>query len=883
MQEFLILCCLVFIVLLVILLTFTYSLMNRISELNGTLERLAGILKRDKSSEAVGEKPPQEAPSPVAETAILSAEAAFPSLAAATAPKTTQETVEPQATAEAKPSASMEPPKQEQGAGANTPPLAEPAPIQQTELQAIVEELQEAKQDRAAAQPQSASSEESSVSENAEESPQDHHGFNGTPFDRKYPREPSAVERRLKMLCNWLVYGSATGVAEGESAEKMLATTWLLRSGILVILFTSIFLLKLSIDKGILAPTGRVVLSYLAGAALLLFGLSKRMRERYWSLGQALCGISLGVFYFSSFAMTSMYHLVSAVIGGAVMCITTMTAGVLADKLNSLTVGMVAMFGGYATPLLLNTGVKNFPGLSAYLMLLGIGVLWLAYRRNWLQLTWLAMAFTYALFAMAVKTHYVKADFAVCQTALCLFFILFSTTVFVHNVRKRLPANALEIWGLLCNSTLFFGLSWWIISSVNHGDKLFYAPLTLGLAAYYLAHAIFFERRHDEALRGLLLIFCALSGFYLALTFPVVLSGEWLAAAWALQAFMMLWLGHKLDSRLVRCCAWILYALTLLHLVCYEFWGYRTIALAQDGFSWSSVISRLFQYMLPIGSLAAAAQLTMKRKAEAPAESEPTSEDGEENPMIPRPRTVGETLAGILFGLSFVVLFLFLRFEIGVDLHRSDFWLTGINIVWIGGCIVSDILLKKGLPGLWRVFLAFLLGGTLLRGVMDFFNDAFWRWAYPQFDWSGCLCGICNTAVLVIGLMLCAKMMPKGKRERTMNLICRVSWPILLFIHSTREWGLIIKHKLPGLSGGGISILWALFAFVMVFRGITKSVKILRHIGLLLFAVVVCKVFLFDMSHLEAIYRVIAFFVFGVLLMGAAFVYLKFWHNKEER
>ena len=94
---------------------------------------------------------------------------------------------------------------------------------------------------------------------------------------------------------------------------------------------------------------------------------------------------------------------------------------------------------------------------------------------------------------------------------------------------------------------------------------------------------------------------------------------------------------------------------------------------------------------------------------------------------------------------------------------------------------------------------------------------------------------------------------------------------------------MIIKHKLPGLSGGGISVLWALFAFVMVFRGITKSVRGLRYLGLALFAIVVCKVFLFDLSHLEAIYRVVAFFVFGVLLMGAAFVYLKFWHNKEER
>ena len=107
----------------------------------------------------------------------------------------------------------------------------------------------------------------------------------------------------------------------------------------------------------------------------------------------------------------------------------------------------------------------------------------------------------------------------------------------------------------------------------------------------------------------------------------------------------------------------------------------------------------------------------------------------------------------------------------------------------------------------------------------------------------------------------------------------RIIWPILLFVHTTREWGLIIKYKLPGLAGGGISVLWAIFAFVLVFRGISQSLKSLRYLGLALFTVIVFKVFLFDMSHLEAIYKVIAFFVFGVLLLGAAFVYLKFWRG----
>ena len=166
----------------------------------------------------------------------------------------------------------------------------------------------------------------------------------------KVPCEPTAFERRLQMLRNWFLYGRADGVTKGDAVEKLLATTWLLRCSILVILFTSVFLLKLSIDRGILAPSGRVALSYLAGTAVLIAGLNRRMRQRYWSMGQALCGIGLGMFYFSSFAMTSMYHLASATIGGAVMCLTTVTAGVLADRLNSISIAMVAMFGGYVTP-----------------------------------------------------------------------------------------------------------------------------------------------------------------------------------------------------------------------------------------------------------------------------------------------------------------------------------------------------------------------------------------------------------------------------------------------------------------------------------------------------------------------------------------------------
>ena len=863
----------VLVILLLVLLVSIHSLTRSLSDMNETVERLSKTLESGKPLPSAKEEQPAQK---TEEAATSAEETATP--AAETAPL-------PSDVAQPNPPFVAPPP---------LPPTPTAEAAEQAEPPVSANAIYNIEEPVVAAKESEATDEESiplAAPKQAEEPPETPQEEPPAEPEVIEPREPTMLQKRMRMLKNWFVYGRAEGVGEGEAAEKLLATTWLLRCGILVILFTSAFLLKLSIDKGILAPSGRVALSYIAGAGLLLAGLSKRMRERYWSMGQALCGISLGVFYFSSFAMTSMYHLVSATVGGAVMCITTVTAGFLADRLNSISVAMVAMIGGYATPLLLNTGAKNFPGLSAYLVLLGIGVLWLAYRRNWLQLNWLAMLFTYGIFALAINAHYEEADFAVCQIGLVLFFVLFSTSVFVHNVRKSVPATALEIFGLLGNSALFFGLSWYIIDTVNHGDRLFFAPLTLGLAAYYLLHAVVLGRRRDESLRGLLLIFCALSGFYLALTFPVVLSGEWLAAAWAMQAFMMLWLGHRMDSRLLKNCAWILYAITLGHLAFHEFWLYDGMEHSPDGTFWSGVVSRIFQYLLPVASMAAAAHLTMKANA-AKAEAEPAAPEAEiaENaPLIAMPRTRGEILSGVLFGLAFIVLFLFLRLEIATDLHGlGTYRLTGINIVWIGGCLVALMLLRKGFPGWWQLFLAILLGGTLLRVVIDFFDKGTWRWGAPnlpsymlQFEWTYCIGGLLNTLVLVLGIMFCGRLMPKGKLERAMSMTCRIAWPILLFVHSTREWGMIIKYKLPGLTGGGISVLWAIFAFVLVFRGLTKSIRSLRYIGLALFAVVVCKVFLFDMRHLEAIYRVLAFFAFGVLLMGAAFVYLKFWRNSN--
>jgi len=97
----------------------------------------------------------------------------------------------------------------------------------------------------------------------------------------------------------------------------------------------------------------------------------------------------------------------------------------------------------------------------------------------------------------------------------------------------------------------------------------------------------------------------------------------------------------------------------------------------------------------------------------------------------------------------------------------------------------------------------------------------------------------------------------------------------LLFMHLTFETGTFFGRYLPGFRGGAVSVCWALYAFGLIMSGLRWRVRALRYLGLALFVVVVAKVFMVDLDYLQSVYRIAAFGVLGVVLLLAAFVYLK--------
>jgi len=115
--------------------------------------------------------------------------------------------------------------------------------------------------------------------------------------------------------------------------------------------------------------------------------------------------------------------------------------------------------------------------------------------------------------------------------------------------------------------------------------------------------------------------------------------------------------------------------------------------------------------------------------------------------------------------------------------------------------------------------------------------------------------------------------------DRRMGLIFGYGGLLLLFFYSTLELNSLLYWKLREFQGGGISVLWSLFAIAFIAGGIWKDVPPLRYLGLGLFAVVTAKVFFVDLHDMEMIFRVVAFLVVGVVLLLGSFAYL--YANKK--
>jgi uncharacterized membrane protein len=171
--------------------------------------------------------------------------------------------------------------------------------------------------------------------------------------------------------------------------ERFVGGRLLIWIGGIALAVAGLFLVRYSIEIGLVTPPVRMMMAAAFGILLLLAGEFARSRPGSAldpRVAQALVGAGILVLYATPYGSLVLYQLISMATASALMVMVTAVALVLSLRHGAPT-AVLGLAGGFATPLLVGDPDAGAVPLLTYLGLLDIAILTIARRCGW---TWLA-------------------------------------------------------------------------------------------------------------------------------------------------------------------------------------------------------------------------------------------------------------------------------------------------------------------------------------------------------------------------------------------------------------------------------------------------------------------------------------------------------------
>jgi uncharacterized membrane protein len=401
----------------------------------------------------------------------------------------------------------------------------------------------------------------------------------------------------------------------GFDLESLIGGRWFNLIGTVAVILGVGFFLKLAFDQGWVGPMGKVIIGLVIGAGMIIGG--DRIRARgYRTYAQGLFGGGIVILYLSIFAAFARYQIIGQLPAFAMMTLVTATAVLLAARYDSLAIAILGLIGGFLTPIMLSTGKDNETGLFSYIVLLDLGVLAVAYFKQWRVLNYLAFWATVLMAAGWMRQWYEPAKLWPTIFFFTLFFVIFATLAIFHNVINHRPTTRLDLSLIFTNATLYFSTSYGLLNAEYRPYLGLFAVL---MSAFYLGFGYLTWSRDRED-KYLIYSFLGLSTLFLTLAVPIQLDQHWVTMGWAIEGAVLTWIGLKAGSRATRYSGLLMFAIAVLH------W-FRVDVHDFAYYSWQSFTPilnrRAFSVLVMIAAFAVAAWF-YRRLGEQIEESERT-------------------------------------------------------------------------------------------------------------------------------------------------------------------------------------------------------------------------------------------------------------------
>ncbi len=644
--------------------------------------------------------------------------------------------------------------------------------------------------------------------------------------------------------------------------EQILGFNWLAIVGAVALAVGIGFFLKLAFDNNWIGPTGRVLLGVGVGIALTVTGGFTQRRYPKWA--QAATGGGVSILYLSIYAAFGFYRILAVLPAFLLLALVVAGAGAAALRYESMVIALMGIFGAFLTPALLGQDLPDKRLVMAYILLVDAGILGVSTFRNWRWFTLLGLLASYALFGRWMQGIPESWLFQAQGGLTGVFLIFVAATTLFHVLWRRKP-NGADLGLMTLNAAAYFGATYGLLWE---DYRAWFGAMALGLAVFYGLLG-FAAGRRQGAPPEVALFSWATGLVYLTVAAPLQLIGAWITAAWAVEGAVLVWAGFLLGSWRTRAFGLGVLSIAAFRLLAHDsLLDTATFKLFLNGRFLTSLVAIIATY--------AAAWFYWKRQDRL--------EDWEENLAL---TLTGAANLLTLYALSAEIVAFFDHRALaqGASLDTGITKLLALSAFWsayalaVLGVAFGTRIVQGRVAGLGLLALAAL---TLmatdtfalprdLRGYTLVLNIHFLTLLFV-------LTAICAAAYLYLrqdkalqewespflpGLLVAANVL----------FIWGMSAEVVRFFEA-RE--LAVHANLESAKHLCLTVLWALYAIAIIAVGIVRGSRAVRLAGLVLLVIPVAKLFAFDVFLLERGYRVAAFVILGVLLLGTGLAYQRY-------
>jgi uncharacterized membrane protein len=656
-------------------------------------------------------------------------------------------------------------------------------------------------------------------------------------------------------------------VRNNPDLEKFVGENLVNKIGIAVLVLGIAFFVKYAIDQNWITETGRVCIGL--GCGIILVGIAHYLRNSYRSFSSVLAGGGIAVFYFTIAFAFHEYHLFTQMAAFLLMIFITAFAVALSLLYNKVELAVIAVIGGFLAPFLVSDGGGNYLVLFSYLLILDIGILIIAYFKKWPLLSTLSFFFTWLIFGGWLMNSYLSGDSIIPYKNAVLFssafYSIFLTTGLINNLRNQRAFKAFDLSLLLVITFSYYAQGMIILGEWNKGAYQGAFTLALGLINLCLASFLFKGKKGDK---NLLHLFIGLTITFISLAAPVQLHGHSITLFWSAECVLLYWLYQRSAIRVFKISSAIILVLMMISLLI-DWDSANEINgtyLAVIFINWQGVITN----MVAIVSLAFYSFLLKKRA---------TGRFYIFN--------ISNSTAGIAFGIAAILIF-YVSCLFGVNLYFDDLksidlpnayhqcfsYLFAAFFLW--ALNRSKIVQKKtiGIIVIATCFVFYLASSNNADGLIDGIIERRYRAMHAAVHW------ISAASLLYLSLVL-----TRGFKENLKRLGNIFAWllniALLIFFSLELKYLYVSALAQPGSIAyfttqylkAGLTIVWAVFSFGIIWLGMKYKYKILRIISLSIFSLALLKLFVFDIRTVSAGGKIAAFIMLGILLLVISFMY----------